>query len=432
MRSIQSTHNLVAVSANNKETAINTEQTLDTGMLAARASIPDFVPRIENNADEATGKEEPDTVYNLGSNFSFAMNFDKAQCQHVAFIAAYALGLHSKAAAGATGWKHTISPIDGDLDAARSNPSFTLVYRLGKRLITERQASCFVDSFTLSLVKDTWMKLTAQIKGTGKRTTNNIEETVSGFYDSASLTLAANAVSGTDGPTRLDNVHHVRCQVPTTSEWVDVVVTAVSEAVPAVLTITPPGGAHTACDFKIIYNVKEDGTYAWASFPNRIAEPPLRPTDFSVNFGGKWNGSAILGGHAVQADINSFEWTFNNNLTPDHTAGPGSTDYCNRGLRSGRVQTVKFDRMMREAILRQWMAGQTTFVLYAKAEYPVEYEAGHKYTVEIVFPKVGIMTAPVKESEKRLAEEATFQILEDDTYGSVILYVKNKVENYGA
>ncbi len=429
MRSIQSTHDLVAVSANNKETAINTEQALDTGMLVARSAIPDFSPRIENNADEATGKEEADTLYDLGANFAFAMDFGKAQCQHMAFVAAYALGVVGTVAAGATGYKHTITPIDGDLDNARSNPSFTMAYRLGKRLITERQASCFVDSFTLSLAKDAWMKLSSQIKGTGKRSTNNLKESIAGFYDDASLTLG-DTIGGSTAQERLDNVHHVRVQKPATLEWLDVVVTAASGATPCILTIVAPGGTHDATTFEVIYNAHDADAYAWASLPSRVIEPPLRPTDFIVNFGGKWNGTTLLGGHQVQADINSFEWAFNNNLTPDHTPGAGSTQYCNRALREGRTQTIKFDRMMREAILRHWMSAQSTFVLYAKAEYPVEYEAGHKYTVEIVFPRVAVLSAPVKESGKRLTEEATFQVLEDDTYGSVILYVKNKVATY--
>jgi hypothetical protein len=429
MRSIQSTHNLVAVSANDKETAINTEQTLDTGMLAARASIPDFSPRIENNADEATGKEEADTIYDLGANFAFAMDFGKAQCQHMAFIAGYGLGVVTTVPAGATGYRHTITPIDGDLDDSRSNPSFTLAYRLGKRLITERQASCFVDSFTLSLAKDAWMKLTSQVKGTGKRSTNNLKESVAGFCDDTAVTLG-DTISGTTAAERLDNVHHVRYQKPATLEWVDVVVTAASDASPCVLTITAPGGGHVATIYEVIYNAHEAGDHAWATLPARVIEPPLRPTDFIVNFGGKWDGSALLGGHQVQADINNFEWSFNNNLTPEHTPGAGSTQYCNRALRDGRTQTIKFDRIMREAILRQWMSSQSTFVLYAKAEYPTVYEAGHKYTVEIVFPKVGVLNAPVKESGKRLSEEATFQVLEDDTYGSVIVYVKNKVATY--
>lgn len=149
MRSVQTTHNLIAVSALLRETAINVEQTLDTGMLCDRSSMPVWEPKKESNADEATGKEEPDTLYDLGADLNFGMEFGKMQAQHFGLIASYGLGVSTPAAAG-TGHRHTIIPIDGDLDAARSNPSLSLGFRAGKRLVTDLYASLFVDTFTLS------------------------------------------------------------------------------------------------------------------------------------------------------------------------------------------------------------------------------------------------------------------------------------------
>lgn len=432
MRNILTTNNLIAVSALNAETAINTEQTIDTGMLCDRASMPIWLPRNESNADEATGHEEPDTLYNLGATFTMGMDFSKMQAQHFGFIAAYALGSRSVTGAGAGGYRHTIIPINGDLDAARSNPSFTLLFRAGQRLITERHASCFVDSFTLTMAKDQWLKLSASIKGTGKRSTNNSSEDIAGFTDGTSLTLAGTtAVDGTDAPTRVDNVHSIQYQVAGTLEWVDVPFSVVSDAGPAIITHTAPGGGHVATTYRVVYNILASGAYAYCVFPARQVEPPLRITDFAVNFGGKWSGTALLGGHAVQADINTFTWNFNNNLTPEYTPGAGSGVYANRGLRQGRNQTITFDRVMRDSILRQWMVAQTTFVLYAKAEGS-EYVSGHKYTVELVFPKVAVQTAPLKEDGGRISEAATFQVLQDDTYGSVIAYVKNMQATYAA
>src|SRR4030042_1168930 len=134
MRSHFVKDDLIAVSAITKETALNTEQTLDTGMLCDLESIPHWDPRRENNADEATGKEDPDAIYDLGGLSSMDMNFTRMQAQHMGFIGAYALGVRSTVAAGATGYRHTITPITGDLDSVRSNPSFTLAGRYGKHL----------------------------------------------------------------------------------------------------------------------------------------------------------------------------------------------------------------------------------------------------------------------------------------------------------
>ncbi len=427
MRSHFANDILIAVSASNKETALNTEQTLDTGMLCDLASIPLIEARRENNADEAHGKEEPDLLYDLGGLSRMKMRFPRMQAQHMAFIGSNALGLSSSVAAG-TGWKRTMTPITGDLDAARSNPSFTMAARLGRHLEKRRFAGMLVSAFTLTLERDKWAVLEADINGTGKNSTNLYQETVNAAYNAVSLTLAANAVAGSNAQERLDNVHAIRAQVPTTGEWVDVVFTAVSDAEPAQITIVAPGGTADLIDYKIIYNIKEAGSYAWCAFPNRVEEPPLRVSDFYVNIGGKWTGS-LAGGHQMGAEINSLKWNFNQNLTPDFTPGGGTYSYANRALRNPRTQTVSLDRRFLDYIIGQKFADIEYFTLYAKAEGP-EYEAGHKYTVEVVWPRVSVKGRPVEVDGSRLVERAEFDVLQDDTYGSVILYTKNKVQHY--
>jgi hypothetical protein len=428
MRSHFANDILIAVSANSKETALNTEQTLDTGMLCDLASIPLIEARRENNADEAHGKEEPDLLYDLGGLSRFRMRFPRMQAQHMAFVGSYGLGISSSVAAGALGYRRTIVPITGDLDAVRSNPSFTVAARLGKALEKRRLAGMLVSGFSLALERDKWAVLEADINGTGKNSTNLYQETVNAAYNATELTLAANGVAGSDAPERLDNVHAIRAQVPTTGEWVDVTYSAVSDASPAVITISAPGGTADLVDYKIIYNIKEAGSYAWCSFPNRVEEPPLRVSDFYVNIGGKWSGS-LVGGHQMAAEINSLKWNFNQNLTPDFTPGGGTYSYANRALRNPRTQTVGLDRRFLDYIIGQKFSDIEYFTLYAKAEGP-EYESGHKYTVEIVWPRVSVKGRPVEVDGSRLVERAEFDVFQDDTYGSVILYTKNKVQHY--
>ena len=134
MRSYRAQHNLFAVSANARETAINTEQALDTTMLIGLSDVPNREPRRESNADELTGKEEPDAIYDLGGTAAMPVNFPKAQAQHFAWLLAYALGTTTSAAAG-DGYKHTITPIEGDLDADRSLPSMTGAFRYGDSIL---------------------------------------------------------------------------------------------------------------------------------------------------------------------------------------------------------------------------------------------------------------------------------------------------------
>ena len=433
MRSYFQKDALIAVSALAKETAINTEHALDTGMLCDLDSLPEIDARRESNIDEATGKEEADLLYDLGGVSAMTMTFLKCQAQHMGFIGAYALGARSVANGGVAGKIHTITPIAGDLEAARSNPSFTLGARWGKQLEKRRFASMFVNEFTLTAARDSWLVLKADVKGTGKNSTNLYKETVNAAYNASSLNLLAKGVAGSTDQERLDNIHHIRVKVPSTSEWVDVVCTAASAAVPAVLTITPAGGAATLCDYEIIYNQAETGDYTWCSFPNRVEEDPIRVSDFMINIGGKWDGSDLTGGHSMAADINSFEWTFRNKLIPDFTPGGGTYAYANRALREGREQTLTLDRQFRDYIFGQRFADIEYFTFYAIAEGEImPGETTHKYTIKIVFPRVSVRERPRGRDRGRLVEKVVLDILEDGTYGSVKLIVENQVATYAA
>lgn len=219
--------NVLAVSAYSMETAINTFQTLDLTLLAALSDIVNLNARRETNADEATGKEEPDVIYDLGDTAGFTLNFEKAQPQHFAFLYAYALATVASAAAG-TGYQKTITPMTSDLDLARDLPSFTLGFGYSE-IVRKRFASFFVNALTSIFAKDSWCKASGEILGTGKCETSVTEETVSAAENVTSLTLAANAVAGSTAQERLDAVHEVRVEL-STGVWTQVTVSAVSSA----------------------------------------------------------------------------------------------------------------------------------------------------------------------------------------------------------
>lgn len=496
MRNYLADYDLIAVSANHKEEALNTEQDLDTSLLVAKTDLPAIEPRTEDNKDELTGKEEPDTVYKLGALSSMTMNFEKAQAQHFAFGLAYALGVSTPAAHG-TGYKHTITPTP-DLFL----PSFTLAARYGKVIAKRRLASMHVDQFAATFAKDSWAKLVLTLKGTGKYTDSITKETVEEAYNAASLTLAANAVAGADAAARLDNVHQIRALIPNTGAYREVEFTAVSEATPAVITITPPtpaaleelskaeacvvkitghglingdkitiagieqaewsalnaeheitkltddtfsipvdtsefvadyvpetdpgtGVCSTITDFEVLYAATEA---AWMTFPARVTEPPLRVTDVVFTLGGKWNGTDFVGGRSMSDEIESVEYSINNNLAVEFRMG-GTGDYANYALRQGRAQVLKLTRQMREFILQQKIMDGEYFGVRLTAT-GAEYETGKNYAVDIVFPRCAVLQAPVSVSGKVLAEAGDLVVLEDDTYGSVIATVTNKVEGY--
>jgi len=425
MRSYRATRNLLAVSANTKETAINTEQTLDTAMLVDMGDIIGLDPRREDNAEEQTGKEEPDTIYDLGKLAGGSLNFNKAQPQHFAFLLAYALGAVSTAAAG-TGYKHTITPIAADEDGDRSIASFTLAQRYGATILKRLFASMFVDSFVATFAADDWLKIAGTLKGTGKITNNTNQETIEAQEDATSLTLAANAVEGADAQTRLDNVQRIIVEL-TTGVWTEVTYTVVSDATPAVITIAAPGDTIGLVDYKVLYIPEESG---WMSFPSRISETPMRISQTTFTLGGKWSGSAFEGGRSMDAEIKSVEWQFNNNMEISFVPGAGDV-YAKRAFRPARNQAVKLNREFREYILQQHIDDNDTFGLHILAEGAV-YDSPEKYTVEVIFPKLGIISAPISVDGKINAEAGDLMVLEDDTYGSVIANVKNKQATYAA
>jgi hypothetical protein len=505
MRSDQATHNLIAVSANSKETAINTEQTLDTTMLCKMEDIFNLDQQNEDNSNQAHGMEEPDTIYEKSPKASGPMNFEMAQAQHFAFLYAFALGQSSPAAAG-TGYQHTITPISGDLDSKRSNPSFTLAERLGLMILKRRFASFFVDSLVATFVNggDTWLKISAALKGTGKYTDNITKEEITADYNVAQLTLAANAVHGADAAARLDNVHQIRALIPSTGAYRDVPFTVVSDATPAVITVTPPtptpiaglskaaacvvsfvghgmengdkytiagitqaewsalnaehtitkigadsfsipvstsgytdayepttdpgtGVCSSETTFDVIYIPTEP---AWCTFPARVVEPPLKVAEISITQGGEWNGTAFVGGRAMEEELKTLEHSFNNNGEIKPVPGAGG-DYAGKYQRGGRTQMLKVNREFREFILQQHLTDNDTFGVYILCEGEV-YDSPHKYQVEVIFPKVAVWNMPFSVDGKRLAEAGDLKVLEDATYGSVIVKVKNLVATYAA
>ena len=98
--------------------------------------------------------------------------------------------------AGASGFRHTIRPRSGEVDAARSNPSFTAAMRFGRQVMKRRFASCFIDQIRMDFARDGWAKINGTVKGSGKVTDNTQVEEVAAAYNAASLTLAANGVAG--------------------------------------------------------------------------------------------------------------------------------------------------------------------------------------------------------------------------------------------
>ena len=425
MNTPRAKHNLFAVSANTAETAINTEQATDTTLLIDIGDVLNLDPRRETNADELTGMEEPDRVDSLGGLSGITMNFNKAQVQHFAFLMAYGLGSVATVAAG-SGYEHTITPIGAEVDRDRSLPSFTGVFRYGDSILKRRVASLFVDGLTATFAKDAWVKLVGTVKGTGKATGNVVEESITAALNATTLTLAANAVHGATAQDRLDSIHRIVAET-SSGVWTEVAFSAVSSATPAAITITAPGGVATDITYKVLYVPTEA---AWATFPAKVVETGLRVSEITANIGGTWNGTTFVGGRTLTGEINSIEYQLANNLEISFVPGGGGA-YASRCFRPNRVQTLKLNREMRDAILQNMIDQNSTFGFRILAQGAV-FDDPHRYQVDMVFPKCAVLSSPISVDGMRLAEAGEIHVLEDVTYGSAIVKCTNLVATYAA
>jgi len=427
IRNFLATHNLLAVSARQQEEAMNTEQDLDTTFLVDLATVLNYQASKTPNREELTGKEEADRLHDFGGKVAGTLSFSRAQPQHFGFLLGYGLGEVQTSPAGAGGFRHAIRPRTGEVDQARSNPSFTAAMRFGRQVMKRRFASCFIDQIRVDFARDGWAKITGTVKGSGKVTDNTRMEEVAAADNATSLTLAADGVAGESAAERLSNVQAVKALNAATQAWEEVAYQAVSEAVPAVISIMAPGGSGALTTYRVYYLPGESG---WMNLPSRVEEPPLKVSQLEVTLGGRWDGAAFNGGHGLAAELRSVTWILKNNLTPESTPGAGG-DYANRAFRTGRDQSLKFDRDFRDFLLAQNLKDNDTLGVSLKATGP-EFETGIRYQVELVFPRVAVLGTTVKVYQRRLSEEVEFAILEDDTYGSVVAYVQNQVSSYAA
>ena len=422
MHNTRSNLNQFAVSAGVAETSINVEQTLDQSLLIGADDYLQIVPRRENNADEANGKEEADLIYDNGQTVSMSAAFGKLQPNQAAFILAYGLGTVATVPVG-DGYEHTMTPIVGDIDGDRSNPTFSGAQRLGETINKTLAASLAVSNTTITFAADDWVTGSAEFVGTGKTTNTVEEEIVIALDNSTTLTLTV-GIQGADDVGRLDNVFVVRASY--NGAWRYLTPTAVSAVNPAVITIPSVGGIGDPIEYRILRAAVEP---AWAIFPPRIVETPMRVSQMYLTVGGAWNGTTFDGGRLACSKISSFEWSFSNEgLEPSFTPCAGGS-YAGRMQRETRNQTLSISQELKDVLAKEMMTSNEYFGLHVICEGG-EISGGGNYKLELIFPRLGILDNPLSSDRKRVSETLSIQVLEDAIYGSVIAKVGNLVSGY--
>jgi hypothetical protein len=503
MRNFLGVFNLLAVSANTKQSAMGTAQTLDTGMMCDRGDIINLEPRRETNEDALIGHLEPDRIYNLGALTGFNVNFNRAEAQHFAFLYAYA-GFDVVTTALGSGYKHVMTPAE----PGPASVFFTGSMRYGKTIFKRRFADLLIQAVTATFTKDAWAKVKGDVRGSGKYEENITEEIVNAAYNAASLILAGTTVvQGATSAARLDSVHKIRREA-LSGEWENVPFSAVSGAGPGVITITPgdrhatgtagditfvetgsqinsvltdflaagivagdtitvtgsvsnagpftvdtvvdhrivtveaivsesPAGVITVTvtslvDYKILYVPVEA---AWATFPARVDESPLRVSNLVLKLGGAWDpvGLTYDGGYTLGEEIASIEHSITNEVPIEFRIG-GTGTHANYALLKDRVQALKLNRELRDFMIQNYMGTDTTetFAVRMTATGAL-YDGTYPFLVDLVFPKVGVLTAPLSVGEKVIAEAGDLKPMYDAVSGySVRIEIHNTVASYAA
>ncbi len=166
------------------------------------------------------------------------------------------------------------------------------------------------------------------------------------------------------------------------------------------------------------------------SFPVKVDESALRVTDLVVKIGGRWTGTAFLGGRTLDMEINSIEHSLNNQMKIQFRPG-GTGTYANYAERGARIQTLKLDREMREYLLKQRIIDNDCFGVYLKAT-GAEFEAGKNYYAEMVFPRCSVLKAPITSKDEVLAEAGEIEVMQDATYGSARVEIGTKIATVAA
>jgi len=421
MRNFQATHNVIAVSAQNAEPAINTEATLDTILLSSLSDVANIEYDRFDNADERHGREEPSIVYEGTLRASMPLTFERAQAQHYALLLSYGLGNITTQELTNGGYEHVITPIEGEWDDYRGLPSMTVKTRHGKTVVQRKFFSMFVESVTASFARDDFSKLSAQINGTGKNETAMTQV----YADSDTTTLTVtDKVHAND----IESIHELMVSVDMV--WHPVTITAVesdggsgSNITIELLDSQTAGAEYT---YRILYRKDE------ATMPSTpMFETPLFVSDVRLNIGGKWENNQINGGRWLDAEMKSVEYSLTNNLSLVTGFSGTNERYANRVFREGRTQTIKFDREFRDYIIQHYLDTNQTFSLYLKAEGDL-FNDNTRFGVSMLFPRLSVLSAPLSIDGKKNAEQGDMVALDDGDIGSCRISVVNNIPKYAS
>jgi Phage tail tube protein len=173
--------------------------------------------------------------------------------------------------------------------------------------------------------------------------------------------------------------------------------------------------------------------------PNVVPESYLRYGDVQFTRGGSLSGSVAggdlaIGGSPVsfRADLRNFTWTIDNQAIPIYEMGDnsGHVSRAERGDRFTHELSAVFE--MQDDSHKTGLINGTQYVLNIPITGGVISggSGAYKFSAEFIFPKVVYREAKKVRDGQEVIVNAQFQVLEDPTYGSVIVKIINQQAGY--
>jgi hypothetical protein len=386
---------------------------------------------VEDDSDTIRGAELPTETFCAARSAAGSYSQKRCKPDFLAFVLAYFLGDCVSTAAGPTGYEHTIIGLD-DSD----HPSFTVAQRKGNSIFKERIAGNCINSFELSL-GESFCVLKADIASLGKREVNYTRETVTTAANATTIQSAANGVQGSSAGVRISNVFQIKGKDTGSDDWTYPVKEglsplSVSTGVPADIVMPSAVGTGTGnIDLMVDYIPVEPG---WCSFPGENPESPLKMMEAQITLDGYFNGTAISGGRVIPAG-SVFGCTIKgeNSINVEH--GPGLTSDLSGcdSTRGGRRLTITIPRKLRDTIL-EYQAdhadSEDMAVRFLVQGAEIDVGLGFFFGAELIFPKCRLQTKENDANKDMLQETAVIEVLDDGTYGGVVIKAYNKVASY--
>ncbi len=173
--------------------------------------------------------------------------------------------------------------------------------------------------------------------------------------------------------------------------------------------------------------------------PTVVGESYLRYGDVSFTRGGSLSGSVGAGDLAVggsptslQGDLQSFEWTIDNQAQTIYEMGDSSS-YVSRVERGDKFnQSLSAIFEMQDDTHKTGLINGSEYVMNIPITGAVIAggSGSYNFSCDIIFPKVVYKEAKKDRDGETITVNAEFQVLEDTTYGSVIVKIINEQTAY--